>query len=209
MPDTDSNPGLDRLAPSSFRTFSGRVLDFANPQPSSICLTDIAVSLARQCRFNGHVEEFYSVAQHSVLVSRQSLFLAERAGLDLDVCRKIAVMGLMHDAAEAYVGDCVAPVKQFLQPSFDEIETRVQKAIQTAIGFEWLPEHADLVKQVDVSLFLRESIDLRGLDMKWAVSALRKDMTAFMPHEAILRCWRPDEAGRLFLAECKSFGMVP
>jgi len=41
-----------------------------DPRLSEITLEDIARSLSMQCRWNGHCKEFYSVAQHCVLVSR-------------------------------------------------------------------------------------------------------------------------------------------
>src|ERR1700683_336889 len=79
-------------------TFSGRRFYVLDPRPSDVRIEDIAHSLSLQCRFNGHVKNFYSVAQHSVLVSER----CDPAD---------ALYGLLHDASEAYIGDMSAPLK--------------------------------------------------------------------------------------------------
>jgi 5'-deoxynucleotidase YfbR-like HD superfamily hydrolase len=79
-------------------TVSGIEMDLLNPTPEMIDINDIAHSLGMQCRFGGHVSMFYSVAQHSV-------FVAGKAPAEL---RKHA---LLHDAAEAYLQDITAPLK--------------------------------------------------------------------------------------------------
>jgi hypothetical protein len=72
-----------------FRTFTGRRVHSLSPSSDEIDIDDIAHSLAYQCRFLGHTDGFYSVAQHSVLVSQM-------------VPEQDALWGLLHDAAEAY-----------------------------------------------------------------------------------------------------------
>lgn len=82
-----------------FRTYTGRHVHPLNPRRYEISIFDIARSLSNLCRFLGHTTAFYSVAQHSVLVSQF-------------VPPEDALWGLLHDAAEAYLCDLHAPVKR-------------------------------------------------------------------------------------------------
>jgi uncharacterized protein len=79
-------------------THSGTKFWPLEPRSMEICIEDIAHSLARQCRFNGHCGPFYSVAEHSIEVSYQ-------------VPPQFALWGLLHDAAETYLSDIVRPLK--------------------------------------------------------------------------------------------------
>lgn len=88
------------IKPSAIVTFTGRVIEPLNPDPAEIDILDIAHALSNQCRFTGHTNEFYSVAQHSVLVSRHC-------------APEDALWGLLHDASEAYLADIPRPVKRF------------------------------------------------------------------------------------------------
>ena len=96
-------------------TYSGRNIPLYDVEAGHIHLEDIMHSLPNICRYNGQISEHYSVAEHSVLVS--SLVDPEY--------RKEA---LLHDAAEAYIGDIIAPLKQFL-PEYHVIERGFEKAI--------------------------------------------------------------------------------
>jgi hypothetical protein len=79
-----------------------------DPLPEEVHIEDIAHSLAQQCRFGGHCERFYSVAEHSVLVSYM-------------VPTQHAFAALMHDATEAYVCDLPRPLKRSIR-QYEEIE---------------------------------------------------------------------------------------
>jgi hypothetical protein len=113
-------------AMSYILTRSGRQFNFANPHPSMVVLDDVAHALANLNRFTGHTGYAYSVAQHSVAVSR---FL-ELTGEPLI----IQLAGLLHDAHEAYFGDISAPMKEFLK--FRTIGNIVAGTVFEALGIK-------------------------------------------------------------------------
>ena len=86
-----------------FQNLSGKSIDLTHLKPEDICIEDIAHALSLQCRYNGQIKEFYSVAQHSSLVSRLVYYDTKD--------KTLALCGLLHDAAEAYIGDIITPIK--------------------------------------------------------------------------------------------------
>jgi len=136
------------------QTYSGIRFNPTNPVVGSIIIQDIAHSLSMQCRFSGHVKKFYSVAQHSVLVS----YLCDE---------KDRLWGLLHDASEAYLVDVPRPLKH--SGKFDayiEFETVMQAAICKRFG---LPEkEPSSVKTADKIMLSTEARDLMGpLHVDW------------------------------------------
>jgi len=122
---------------------SGRRFDLANPDASEIEVEDIAHGLAHTCRYAGQCDGFFSVAEHSVLVSR------------VVVCSKMAA--LFHDAAEAFIGDMSGPLKQLL-PQYKLIETKIERAIFQHLGIDWPPPPE--VKRADYSVMAAEQLVL-------------------------------------------------
>lgn len=82
-------------------TGSGKLVDVLELNLDDIDIEDIANALSKICRFGGHINCFYSVAQHSVMVQRLLIRCPK------DVQRH----GLLHDADEAYLCDIPSPVK--------------------------------------------------------------------------------------------------
>lgn len=121
------------IKPGWIQTYTGKIIYPADPDPELICLEDVAHALAMLCRYIGHPNQFYSVAQHSCLVSDH-------------VSVENTCWGLFHDAAEAYLGDLSSPVKRML-PDFRVLEERLLIAI--AEKFNLPGDLPDEVKDVD------------------------------------------------------------
>lgn len=125
---------------------NGTYFDFLNPEGAVFGIDEIAFALSNLCRFNGHCSSFYSVAQHSVLVSNI-------------VPVRDSFAGLMHDAAEAFVGDMCKPLKCLIQ-DFGVIEKRVESVVFSRFGLpSQLPES---VKLADRRALRTEQRDLMG-----------------------------------------------
>ena len=126
-------------------TFLGNRFFLTNPHIDDVAIEDIAHGLAYQCRFNGQTRTFYSVAQHSLMV--MSLVPEEHR-----------FSALLHDAAEAYLGDMVKPLKN-LFPEFSLIEARVMEIIGHRFGLDLT--HLDpSIKQADLIALATEKRDL-------------------------------------------------
>lgn len=90
-------------------TVTGKKIDITQLSTNllDINMEDIAHSLAMQCRYNGHTNKFYSVAEHAVLLSRYALEAHKGQVMQMPIAKVM----LLHDASEAYLGDVIAPIK--------------------------------------------------------------------------------------------------
>jgi hypothetical protein len=162
----------DWLRGDWMQTFTGKQFFPLDPRPEDIDPQDIARALAMQCRFNGHVRKFYSVAEHCVLLSNA-------------VSEENALWALLHDATEAYVGDMVRPLKKHM-PEYIANEDKLMGVIAQRFGLkgEIPPE----VHWADSRILLTERDALMMPSKhKWAVDDLD-------PLPVKINSWRPNEA---------------
>jgi len=167
--------GVD-MSNKTIRTISGRKIDPFNIQQDDICIEDIAHSLSMQCRYNGHSRHFYSVAEHSILVSQC-------------LPASCQLWGLLHDATEAYIGDMISPIKHRLT-AFIELEANIHLVIATRFN---LPvEIPPLVHQADHQVFERELewLDSRCMDPRFGMTGLMPELAALKFLEAFHRLER-------------------
>lgn len=140
-------------------TFTGGKFYPLDPHPEDIHIEDIAHALSQNNRFNGHLRWPYSVAQHSVNVMK----LVKRTMTD---DHDILLFALLHDAAEAYIGDIIRPVKLYL-PQFKEIENRIMEGVAERFGFEMTEGAESIVKTADNLMCAAEKRDLHPTRIEW------------------------------------------
>jgi hypothetical protein len=137
---------------SFIETHSGLQFTLENPQFN---ITDIAHSLSLLCRYNGHCKQFYSVAQHSLMVS----YLMEELNLG------DPLQGLLHDATEAYLSDVPKPFKAYL-PDWQNVDTRLEAYLAEWAGIDFPYDPG--CKEADMlALFIeaRELLESKGRGM--------------------------------------------
>ncbi len=142
-------------------TAKGRQFYWDDPE---FDIEEIAHALSLLCRFNGQCRHFYSVAEHSLLVSS----MMEEMEWEVPYY-EAAWEGLLHDAVEAYVGDTPAPMKQFV-PDMVAIEDRIEKAFRAEYSMP--DKKTELCKLADRAAALIEGqclLPIGALD-HWAVS---------------------------------------
>jgi hypothetical protein len=156
---------------------SGKLFDFLDPHGSDFSIDDVAHGLANICRYTGQCRRFYSVAEHSILVS--------------DTVSEFAYEALLHDAAEAFIGDVTRPLKQLL-PEFKRIEANVEAAIVER--FRMNPTYRKSVKEADLRVLAAEQAQVMAPGCAdWAVAA------RVLPAPVTVRHLDPPTAEREFL----------
>lgn len=164
-------------------TFTGRRFYPLEPNPDDICIEDIAHVLSMICRFGGHCKRFYSVAQHSCLVADLVLGYhsrhAEPPSLVLDA--------LMHDSAEAYVGDVIRPIKRG-NPLYGSAETAVAKCIERVFMVRLVHPMPEVVKWADNVMLKNEHAQLMHGRNEWPSCDQAEGP------EVLIDCWGQDRA---------------
>ena len=167
------------------QTYTGLRFYPFEPDPENVCIEDIAHALSLICRFGGHCKQFYSVAQHSVLVSLN--------------CPH-PLHGLLHDAEEAYIGDVCRPVKRSMIALGSSILTNaavgISEAIYKKLGVVWTDQQVHDVKGVDNMML---STEARILMAGMADGTTWTSTDLFPPFDFVVAPVGPREAERMFL----------
>lgn len=173
------------------KTYTGKVICPLALSPSDIDITDIAKSLSNTCRFGGHIEDFYSTAEHSVLCWQASL------GLTKDP--KVQMACLLHDGCEGltaidHVKPCKANYAVALPPNGEivtigELEDRVSEVMLEGLGLSEVNFDHPLVKQIDKMMLNAEVLKFRNETIYEHVPTLKLD----------IYCWEPKQAFSEFL----------
>lgn len=164
--------------PNKIRTYTGKYVDPLNMTEDDICIEDIAHALSQIPRFGGHLPQFYSVAQHSVLVCSE---FTKVHTMEFPTLR---IAGLLHDASEAYLLDIPKPIKDRI-PEYGACEEKIMCKVANKYDFDYpLP---DAIKRMDTLV----------LEMEWNYLML-KQVPEFI-------CWSPEIAERAFLQTFKTY----
>lgn len=174
---------INALRGDWMQTATGRAFYPLDPRPDEIHLADIASALSKLCRYGGHTRQFYSVAEHCVL-------LAEKASPEFQLA------ALMHDASEAYLSDVIRPIKPALANYF-AIEARLEKTIAERFNLPW-PMPAE-VKRLDNAILADERDQaMTRPPQDWKLTEPALGVT--------LRFWTPEKAAFEFEAAFNRYG---
>lgn len=167
-------------APSRFgdwlQTYSGGSFYPLDPRAEEMRIVDIAHSLSLQCRYAGHCLQFYSVAEHSILLARH-------------VAPEHKLWALLHDASEAYLVDVPRPIKGDLI-GYREIERKIMSVI--ASRFDLRGDMPAEVHDVDIRICVDEKAQNMSPGPMWGIDGLE-------PLGIELQFWSPSEAEAVFL----------
>lgn len=137
---------------------NGRYLDLANPRPESFCADAVATALAKDCRYVGAVQGFYSVAQHCVLIARVFHSVTGPVGQNL---RRLA---LHHEDDEVGTGDVSGPLKLLIGNALAPIARQIKAAAWQHFDIHNEPGLYADVKVVDDLIRHTEKRDLMPIN---------------------------------------------
>jgi hypothetical protein len=167
---------------------------FDHPEATEYTGPMLAAPLSRICRFTGHTRTFYSVAQHSVHVA--DMMARNKEG------RKAVLCGLLHDGAEAFLGDVSSPLKAILGESYRELERPTTAAIMAHWGVD--VAHMETVKRYDMIALATEKRDLMPHDpTPWSV------LEGIFPDPEPIIPWQPCIAEEQFLQRLELLTCAP
>ena len=136
-------------------TYTGLFMDPLAPEPEQVRIEDIAHALSMISRANGHFPEVHTVAQHCLECA------AEAKARNLP--RQTQLFCLLHDGAEAYLGDFIQPVKARME-GYREAEDHLLDMIYRKFAGR-TPSEAEqkAVKEIDKTLLYFEFLHYMGV----------------------------------------------
>ena len=136
-------------------TYTGLFMDPLAPEPEQVRIEDIAHALSMISRANGHFPEVHTVAQHCLECA------AEAKARNLP--RQTQLFCLLHDGAEAYLGDFIQPVKARME-GYREAEDHLLDMIYRKFAGR-TPSEAEqkAVKEIDKTLLYFEVLHYMGV----------------------------------------------
>lgn len=187
-----SKAGIDQEKAKKYwiQTFTGRKFFPLDPDSSELDLVDQAVALSRICRYGGHTDRHYSVAEHAWRMSVE----AERRGYSDEVRRWC----LIHDNPEAYLGDMVRPMK--VQDSMTPFREREQHLLKKIARWVGLPEEEPKqVRELDTEILTFEAHRIKvPVREDWELKPLPPG-AFFIPGSQGSPGWPAEEARRCYM----------
>ncbi len=171
------------------QTYMGTKFYIQDPRPEEIHLYDIAHALALNCRYAGHCNQHYSVAEHSVHLLTEM----EKRTTDEELLLKT----LLHDASEAYLCDIPRPIKPYLS-GYKELEEKLQNAIFDHFGLSHgIPQ---LIHDIDGAILRDETAVLFDATVEnWGEN--------WAGIGANIECWEWRDAQRTFITKAIILGV--
>lgn len=160
-------------------TYTDKHFHFLSPSEDEIDIEDISHALSMNCRFNGHVKYFYSVAEHSCIIAD---IVHQRTG---DV--KETLSALLHDASEAYLCDIPRPLKPYLT-NYMEMEKTIELVIQSKYD---ITAKTKLIEYLDCNIVADEAAQLFKTVPTWVDHYVRLGVK--------IHKWTPEQASVEFL----------
>ena len=177
------------------QTVTGRAWCADAPFSYDYDVGEIAHALSNICRYSGHCREFYSVAQHSVIVAEILMDLYP------DAPARLYRAGLMHDAAEAFCLDVPSPIKRMdMMAGYRAWEKQVEAAINLRFDLEVRSQYRERIKDADLRALATEKRDVLGNsphDAMWLGGLPPPSAKAIKPMS-------PKQAKRLFMRTWES-----
>ena len=150
---------MSRDAKAYIGTYLGKKFWPLDPTEDEIDINVIAHALSQICRFNGNTTQFFSVAQHSLLVQQYLNILGYNT--------KVQLLGLLHDATEAYINDIARPIKSKLI-GYSDIELNIEKCVYNKYGIRITSRtYSGELKEADNTALLIEALALMGAAINW------------------------------------------